>query len=297
MYLDDFLQERAPEDVGNATRSIASACLDVWEKIPFNSGLLPAINPSGEKQTAIDVYSNDAFVKALLASGSVGEVASEEMEKKATGRGALSVAMDPLDGSSNVDTNNPVGSIFGFYSNALPCSGRNLIGAAFVTYGTMVTLTASFGKGVARFVAVREKSDYAFELMDENVMIPDRAEVYGFGGLRKEWTVGVREFVESLEERGMKLRYCGTFVGDYNQVMKKGGIFAYPSLEKRPEGKLRILYETAPVAYITEQAGGYSSDGKGNLLDLAPKSLAETSPAYLGSPSVVKELESALSRS
>jgi len=293
--LDEFLRLNAPEELAALTLAIAKSSMTVWDNIPFKSGLLSEKNPSGEIQKAIDVFSNDEFVEALTSTGMAAEVASEEMDEATPGKGEVSVAMDPLDGSSNVETNNPLGSIFGFYSKKLPTSGRNLLGSLYVTYGNMVTLTFSFGKGVHRFVAVREGSSMGFELLSVNLRLPEKPEVYGFGGARTDWVPKVREFVDSLEERGMRIRYCGTFVGDYNQVLTRGGIFAYPQLVKKPKGKLRILYETAPMAFLNEQAGGYGTDGRGNLLDLEPKDLAETSPAYIGSSSIVHELEDRLS--
>lgn len=294
MKLDDFLAERTTEDLAKVTNAIAKTSLRIWERIPNTTGLLPEFNPSGERQTAIDVLANDSYVDALVKTGFVVEVASEEMATPVTAGGTLSIAMDPLDGSSNVETNNPVGSIFGFYSHRLPCSGRHLVGAAYVTFGPTVTLTFSFGRGVHRFVALHEKSDFTFYLEGEDLRIPDKPEVYGFGARRSEWIPPVLAFVASLEERGLKVRYCGTLVGDYNQVLKRGGIFAYPALRNRPQGKLRVLYETAPMAFITEQAGGYGSDGHGNILDIEPKDLSATSPAYLGTASLTREVESAI---
>jgi fructose-1,6-bisphosphatase I len=295
LKLDEFLRLNAPEDLGALTVAVSKAAILVWESIPFKSGVLSEVNPSGEKQKAIDVFSNDAFVEALTGTGRAAEVASEEMAEPTEGKGEVSVAMDPLDGSSNVETNNPLGSIFGYYSKRLPASGRSLLGACYVTYGSMLTITLSFGKGVHRFVAVREGAGFSFELLGINLRLPDTPEVYGFGGFRKEWIIPVREFVDSLQERGLRIRYCGTFVGDYNQVLGRGGIFAYPQLIDRPQGKLRVHYETAPMAYINEQAGGYASDGRRNILDIEPKALAEPSPAYIGSAALVRELERSVS--
>lgn len=295
MKLDEFLRLNAPDDLAPLTTAIANASITVWDNIPWKSGLLSATNPSGETQKAIDVFSNDLFAETLTATGYASEVASEEMSEPAEGKGRVSVAMDPLDGSSNVETNNPLGSIFGFYSKKLPASGRTLVGALYVTYGNVITLTFSFGKGVHRFVAVRDGPDMSFELLGVNLKLPDKPEVYGFGGFRSEWIPPVRDFVDSLQDRGMRIRYCGTFVGDYNQVLSRGGVFAYPQLVKKPQGKLRVLYETAPMAFLNEQAGGYASDGRKNILDIEPASLAETSPAYIGSEPLVKELEKSIS--
>ena len=297
MKLDEFLRLNAPDDLAPLTAAIAKACIAVWDSIPTKSGLLATTNPSGETQKAIDVFANDLFAEALTATGRAAEVASEEMSEPAAGKGSVSVAMDPLDGSSNVETNNPLGSIFGFYSKKLPASGRNLLGALYVTYGNVITLTFTFGKGVHRFVAVREGAGMSFELLGVNLKLPDEPEVYGFGGFRSDWIPPVRDFVDTLEGRKMRVRYCGTFVGDYNQVLSRGGIFAYPQLVKKPEGKLRVLYETAPMAYLNEQAGGYASDGRGDILDIEPATLAETSPAYIGSSPLVRELEEKVSSS
>ncbi len=295
MKLDEFLRLNAPDDLAPMTTAIAGACITVWDNIPTKSGLLSSTNPSGEAQKAIDVFANDLFAETLTATGYAAEVASEEMSEPAEGKGRVSVAMDPLDGSSNVETNNPLGSIFGFYSKRLPTSGRNLLGALYVTYGNVITLTLSFGKGVHRFVAVRDGQNMSFELLGVNLTLPEKPEVYGFGGFRSEWISPVRDFVDSLEGRGLRIRYCGTFVGDYNQVLSRGGVFAYPELVKKPKGKLRVLYETAPMAFLNEKAGGYASDGRRNILDIEPGSLAETSPAYIGSTSLVKELEGKIS--
>jgi len=294
LKLDEFLRLNAPEELASLTLAIAKASITVWDSIPFKSGLLAEVNPSGETQKAIDVFSNDVFVESLSSTGFAAEVASEEMAEPTEAKGTVSVAMDPLDGSSNVESNNPLGSIFGFYSERLPTSGRNLLGSLYVTYGSMVTITLSFGKGVHRFVAVRAGAAMNFELLGVNLKIPDKPEVYGIGGSKKDWTPPVGRFVDSLEERGLRVRYCGTFVGDYNQVLSRGGMFAYPQLRGRPKGKLRILYETAPISFLNEQAGGYGSDGRQNLLDLAPSELSETSPAYIGSPQLVRELEKAI---
>jgi fructose-1,6-bisphosphatase I len=297
MNLEEFLRLNAPEDLALITTAIAKASMTVWESIPFKSGLLADVNPSGERQKAIDVFSNDIFAEALTGTNLAREVASEEMAEAIEAKGSLSVAMDPLDGSSNVETNNPLGSIFGFYSKRLPCSGRNIAGALYVTYGNAVTITLSFGKGVHRFAAARKGPEMSFELLGLDLKVPAKPEVYGIGGFRKDWIPPVRNFVDSFEARGMRIRYCGTFVGDYNQVLSRGGIFAYPEQVGRPQGKLRVLFETAPIAYINEQAGGYATDGRRSILDIEPKILSETSPAYIGSAPLLHELERLVSSS
>ncbi len=289
--LDDFLHETKDGDISKVIHAISAAAVPVWRQIPFSLGLEEGRNPSGDRQTKIDLFANQAFVSSLLKTGAVAEVASEELVDSVKSDGHLHIAMDPLDGSSNASTNSPLGSIFGVYESSLPCSGDSLVAAAFVTYGPMLTITFSLGEGVQRFVAIERASNWSFELLDRAISIPHNGKVFGLGGLRRKWIPPVEKFVASLERRGMKLRYGGTFVGDYNQILRYGGIFGYPALRDKPKGKLRILYETAPMAFITDEAGGVASDGINPILSITPKELAETSPAYLGSGSLVRELE------
>jgi fructose-1,6-bisphosphatase I len=291
--LEDYLiQNGSSIELSRVLLAIAKSSLAVRDQLPFSTKLTRNVNTSGERQTEIDIFANNEFVTSLLTTGVVAEVASEEMPEAKKAYGRVHVAMDPLDGSSNISTNNPLGSIFGFYSSALPCSGMSLTGAAFVTYGPMLTLTLSTGNGVATFAAVpAARASTEFTLLEENLTIPAQPEVFGLGGQRKDWIDPVERFVSSLEARGLKLRYGGTFVGDYNQVLRYGGVFGYPALTNKPKGKLRVLYEAAPMAYITRQAGGYATDGLGDALLVEPSSLADTTPIYLGSAPLVRELE------
>lgn len=295
MRLEQLLREGSSKPIQDVISSIARTSLRVWESIPFKGGLLDQVNPSGERQTALDLFANDAFADDLLKTGEVSEVASEEMQAPLNGGGTLHVAMDPLDGSSNIETNNPLGSIFGVYDARLPCSGERMQAAAYVTYGPALTLTFALNEKVRRFVAVRRGSRFDFELVSSELHIPDTAEVYGFGGPRRDWISPVQAFASDLERRGARVRYCGTFVGDFNQILKHGGIFAYPALKAKPMGKLRLLYETAPMGFIATTAGGYATNGVEGILKIKPRELSETSPVYLGSKTVVRELERALS--
>jgi len=291
--LEDYLvRSGSSRDLARIILAIAESSLKVRDQLPFSTKLTRNVNTSGERQTEIDVFANDMFASSLLATGSAAEVASEEMAEAKKGHGKVHVAMDPLDGSSNISTNNTLGSIFGFYKSSLPCSGMSLRGALFVTYGPILTLTLSTGGEVATFAATRsEGAAMEFSLLEDHQRIPAKPEVFGLGGLRREWIGPVERFVASLEARGLKLRYGGTFVGDYNQVLRHGGLFGYPALKDKPKGKLRILYEAAPMAFITKHCGGYSSDGHGDALLLEPTSLADSTPIYLGSAALVKELE------
>lgn len=293
--LDEYLKAHVPGSVSSLLSTIAMASVDIRRALPTSMGMTAGTNTSGERQAKVDVYANEKFATALIGTGKVAEVASEEMSDALLSDGTVHVAMDPLDGSSNISTNNPLGSIFGFYSSKLPCSGDRLVAAAYVTYGPMLTITFATDGPVHSFAAIDTGGMPVFMLLEDNIHIPAKPEVFGLGGQRKDWIEPVERFVKSLEDRGMKLRYGGTFVGDYNQILRYGGIFGYPALKAKPKGKLRILYEAAPMAYITKHAGGASSDGARDILSLKPTTLAEPTPLYLGSESLVKEVETSIS--
>jgi fructose-1,6-bisphosphatase I len=301
MLLEDRIKQLDP-DLGRVFGTIAECAAVLSRQLPFRVGLAETLNPFGERQAKLDVYANDLFTRSLVSSGVVGEVASEELEKPirppSARREALAISMDPLDGSSNITTNNPLGSIFGVWRGTLPQKGRNQIASAFVTYGPTLTLTLTAEREVEQYVEVRDGKNLAkFVLAYKSMKLPENPQVYGFGGLRSTWVPPVERFVEKLESRAMKLRYGGTLIGDYNQVLQRGGIFSYPALKDKPEGKLRILYETAPISLITELAGGYSSNGRESILEIEPKSLTQTSAFYTGNKELVMELETDISGS
>ncbi len=288
-------------DISSVYYAIARTAQTVSKQLPFLLGMTKTLNPFGEKQAELDIFSNEVFSKALLDTGRVGWVASEELETPLDGftqtSDSIAVAMDPIDGSSNITTNNPLGSIFGIWRGALPKKGRELVAAAFVTYGPTLTITLSSSGSVDQYVEVREgKNSGKFALAYTKMELPQKPEVYGFGGTRSDWIPPVERFVRNIEARGMRLRYGGTFIGDYNQVIRRGGIFSYPAHMGKPGGKLRICYETAPISYLTELQGGNSSDGKSSILDISPTSFIQTSPFYVGNADLVEELEAEIAK-
>ncbi len=300
IFLEDGVAD-FERDVAKVLETIAKGARVISKELSFRVGLTENLNPFGEKQAELDVFANDLFSKVLLGTRVVGQIASEELQKPITSSlessKSISVAMDPLDGSSNITTNNPLGSIFGIWRGPLPQKGREQIASAFVTYGPTLSITLTAGMGVDQYVEAREGENAGrFVLSYKTIKLPERPEVYGFGGSRNTWIPEVERFVTSLEERGLRLRYGGTFIGDYNQVLRRGGIFSYPALKGKPDGKLRILYETAPVSLITEAAEGYSSNGKESILDIEPKSLTQTSAFYTGNRGLVKELETEIAK-
>ena len=274
---------------------LAELSLKISREIPRTLGMTEGMNVYGEQQAELDVWSNGLLTKRLLRSGLVREVASEEMDKVVKAdQGEYSVAIDPLDGSSNIKTNNLVGTIIGIYHDKpLPAKGRNLLCALYFLYGPYLEAVVGIKNGV--FFAApagRGLGASKFVSTGEPQRLPSKGSVYGIGGSRDKWTTRVRDFAERLEKKKLKFRYGGSFVGDYNQVLCSGGFFAYPELLDAPEGKYRLQFESNPIGFITERAGGRSSTGKGSILDVEPVSIAQRVPTYLGNRDLVSEFES-----
>jgi fructose-1,6-bisphosphatase I len=242
-------------------------------------------NIHGDEQLALDRNADEILKNQLQFSGFVREYASEELSaivKIGTGDEQYFVTADPLDGSSLVDTNLSIGTIIGIHRDSIFGDGRSsMVAALYITYGPLITMVYSAGKGAHEFVLNREGE---YVLSEENISFKERGSIYSPGGLRKDWTPAHLNFLEYLEEQGYKLRYSGGFVPDINQILiKKGGIFTYPALKKEPQGKLRLLFELQPMAFIVEQAGGMATNGREDILSLRVDDLENRSPIYIGS--------------
>jgi len=242
-------------------------------------------NIFGEEQLALDKSSDAILKNQLQFSGFVREYASEEQDQIVQiGKGAEKyfVTADPLDGSSLVDTNLAIGTIIGIHNGAMYGKGRDtMVAALYITYGPLITMVYSAGKGTHEFVLNREGE---YVLSEENIRLNEKGGIYSLGGLRRDWTPEHLRFVEYLEAEGYKLRYSGGFVPDINQVLiKNGGIFTYPALKKSPHGKLRLMFELLPMAFLIEQAGGKATDGKQLILDIPVEDIGQRSPIYIGS--------------
>jgi len=248
-------------------------------------GVAGTSNLYGEEQLALDVLSDRILRKRLIHSGVVCCIASEEMDEiftaQATADGLYSVAYDPLDGSSLVDVNLAVGTIVGIYQgNDLLQPGRRMVGAMYILYGPRVSLVYSVGKGVHEFT-MNQLMEYT--LTRENVQMKPSGDMHSPGGLRKKYSDENERFVRYLEDRGSKLRYSGGFVPDINQILMKGkGLFMYPALKDAPDGKLRLLFELNPMAFLLEQAGGAATNGDMPILDIVPEGLDQRAPVYIG---------------
>jgi fructose-1,6-bisphosphatase I len=242
-------------------------------------------NIYGEEQLTLDKSADEILKNQLEYSGFVREYASEERDSVIQiGKGdeKYFITADPLDGSSLVDTNLAIGTIIGIHKESMLAEGKKTLAAAvYITYGPLITMVYSAGKGTHEFVLNREGE---YVLSEENITLKERGDIYSLGGLRKEWTPAHLNYIEFLEKEGYKLRYSGGFVPDINQVLiKRGGIFTYPALKKSPKGKLRLLFELQPMAFIIEQAGGMATDGKQDILSIKVEDLDQRCPIYIGS--------------
>ena len=274
------------ENLTHLICEIAEACKYIIHSISTGDlGVAGTSNLYGEKQLELDVLADRILRKRLDHSRVVANMMSEEMDEiipvSPDCDGKYSVAFDPLDGSSLVDVNLAVGTIVSIFEGCdLLQPGRKQVAAVYVLYGPRTTLVYSVGKGVHEFGMnmLRE-----FTLLQENITLKSQGDLYSPGGQRNLYTPGVEAYINKLEDRGVKLRYSGGFVPDINQILLKGqGIFFYPHLKNQPQGKLRLLFELSPMAYLIEQAGGAASNGRQPILDLQPQQIHERSPVFIG---------------
>lgn len=270
--------------------AVADVAPEIRAGLPGRRTAAGGENVTGDEQLAADVWADDVLCERLTALETVGAYASEEREEVVQSGEGYSLAVDPLDGSSNLQSNNPMGIIVGVYDGPLPAPGRDLVGAAYVLFGPITTMVTAI-TGVATNWVIED--DGTRRSIGE-LSLPDDPTVYGFGGRVPEWSEAFEAHVRSVEE-DLKLRYGGAMIADVNQVLTYGGIFGYPGLQSRPEGKLRLLFEGAPVAHIVEAAGGASSDGNRSLLDVEPTELHQRTPVFVGNESCIADVEAALS--
>jgi fructose-1,6-bisphosphatase I len=271
---------------------MADAAPEIRAGLPERRAKAATENESGEAQLEADVWADDLLYDRIADVEGVNWYGSEERPEPLTVGDAadgIAVAIDPLDGSSNVKSNNPCGTVVGLYDEPLPAPGSSLVAAAFVLYGPITTMTVARDGSVTEYLVEEgDRTDLG------SVELPDDPVVYGFGGRVPDWTERFEAYVRDVEKE-LKLRYGGAMIADVNQVLEYGGIFGYPALQSRSEGKLRACFESMPMAYIVESAGGASSDGARSLLDLEPDSLHERTPTFVGNESVIEDLEAALS--
>jgi len=269
-------------------------------------------NVQGEEVKKLDVFANEQFIHALKERGEVCAIASEEnegmIEFNATfsKTGKYVVAFDPLDGSSNIDVNVSVGSIFSIYRKTTEgdCAtledfmqaGAQQVAAGYVIYGSSTMLVYSTGNGVNGFTL--DPSIGAFFLSHPDMKIPKTGKIYSINeGNYVHFPQGVKDYIKYCQiqdkatSRPYSSRYIGSAVADFHRNMLKGGIFIYPSTATAPKGKLRLLYECNPLAFLVEQAGGTASDGVNRILNIKPTSLHQRTPLFIGSTDMVAQAE------
>ncbi len=270
-------------------------------------GFTGETNVQGEAVKKMDVFANEVFIAVFEQSGLVCRLASEEMEKpyyipENCPIGRYTLLYDPIDGSSNVDVNLNIGSIFSIRQQEgtdldgsaqdLLQNGHQQLAAGYVLYGPSTVLVYSIGRGVHAFTL--DPSLGEFILSAENIQMPDHGPVYSVNeGNFWQWDEAIRDFIRYVHRHeGYSARYSGALVGDVHRILFQGGVFLYPGTLKQPDGKLRLLYESAPLAYLIEQAGGKASTGTQPLLDVVPTKLHARSPLIVGSKQDVELVES-----
>ncbi len=269
-------------------------------------------NIQGEKVKKLDVYANEQFISALSSGGETCAIASEENDELVpiTTRVAKNanyvVCIDPLDGSSNIDVNVSVGTIFSIYrrtdSDKPPAEtdflqqGTAQVAAGYVIYGSSTMLVYTTRRGVNGFTL--DPSIGEFCLSHPDMKCPDAGIIYSINeGNYTQFPEGVKRYIkycqaqEDATNRPYSSRYIGSLVSDFHRNLLKGGIFIYPLTAKSPKGKLRLLYECNPLAFIIEQAGGTASDGQRRILELIPTSLHQRTPLFIGSARMVAKAE------
>ncbi|QDX39637.1 class 1 fructose-bisphosphatase [Salarchaeum sp. JOR-1] len=274
--------------------TVAAAAPEIRAGLPGRRRKTDGENESGETQLAADVWADELLEERLTALDSVGAYASEERADVVDAGDGVSVAVDPLDGSSNLKSNNPMGTVVGVYDAPLPAPGTELVAAGFALYGPITTMVVAEG-GSESAASDATATEYVVEDGTPrdvgSVELPDDPTVYGFGGRVPDWTESFEAFVREVEDE-LKLRYGGAMIADVSQVLTYGGVFGYPGLRDRPAGKLRLLFEGAPIAYVVEAAGGASTDGAQSLLDADCTELHQRTPVFVGNDAYVSRVES-----
>ncbi len=269
-------------------------------------------NVHGERQARLDLYANAVFTRSLIHNGGICIIGSEEESdpihvRKPELRGKYVVTIDPLDGSSNIDYNVSIGTIFGIYRKKTPGGvekaatvedllqpGKDLVAAGYIIYGSSTMLVYTAGDNVYGFTL--DDSLGEFLLSYPKITMPQREGYLSVNESNfKSWSAGAQKAVKEFRENGdYTSRYVGSCVADFHRNLLSGGIFLYPPEPKvvgKGEGKLRLLYEAAPLAYIMEQAGGAASDGYRRILEKQPEHLHQKTPFYVGNKKAVKKIE------
>ena len=317
--IERFILDQQPEyargELTNLLYDIALAAKIIAHKTN-RAGLIDILgeagqtNVQGESQQKLDIYAHNIVRQLCDHTGRLCLMVSEEVEEaipipEKYSKGSYVLVFDPLDGSSNIDVNVSIGTIFGIYhcvdherrgrdEDALQ-PARELVAAGYVLYGASTMLVYSTGDGVHGFTLNPEYGE--FLLSHPHIRLPEPPAYYSVNAsYYSRWSPGVQRFVDWLEGKeadspNVSARYIGSLVADFHRNLLRGGIFCYPAEDGRSGGKLRLLYEAGPLAYLIEQAGGYASDGRQSILDLVPTHLHQRVALFMGNRSLVERLE------
>ena len=274
-------------------------------------GRAGATNIQGEQQQKLDVFADDIIFRVCDHTGRLCAMASEEREDiipipEPFKKGSYVLVYDPLDGSSNIDVNVSIGTIFGIYRclnwdlrgrrEDVLQPGRRLVAAGYVLYGSSTMLVYTTGQGVHGFTLDPELGE--FLLSHENMRLPEPPTFYSVNhAYFDRWSPAIQRYLRWLQGRegregpALSSRYIGSLVADFHRNLLRGGVFCYPAEKDKPNGKIRLLYEAGPLAFLAEQAGGYASSGYEPILDIDPTDLHQRTPLFVGNRSLVYQVE------
>jgi len=236
-------------------------------------------NATGDNQLALDIKCDLVVIEAMKSVKEINTLVSEEQDEAMVlnPEGKYFVAYDPLDGSSLVDVNLSIGSIFGIYEDALEVP--NLVAAVYVVFGPRTEIVVAMDGEVKHYLLQNGTFEYV-----KNLQLKEQGKLMAPGGTQQNWPSFHKEMIDGFFQEGYRLRYSGGMVPDLHQILLKGGgLFSYPSTSDKPEGKLRMLYEAIPFAFIYKMAGGDQTSGTADLLSLTPRHIHDTTPCFFGS--------------
>lgn len=315
--LKNFLSSNSDSSLVKVFEALEVAAVRVSREVTIKGlgedihGAHHSENSHGEQQQKLDLFADDQFQDAFRKSGVIAGLASEEIDEAIQFDenldGDYIVMIDPLDGSSNIDVNVAIGTIFAIYERVSETgaplvdedflqSGRHIVAAGYLNYSVSTQFVISTGQGVHIFTL--DPLINEFHLVDDNVEIPEDGKFYAINEVNfDDFDKRLKDFIQYCRDKrkpnGNRMytgRYIGSLVADFHRNLLKGGIYVYPATVEAPQGKLRLLYEGNPMAFLIEQAGGYATDGNVNILDIVPTELHQKCPLYVGSKVMMDEV-------
>ncbi len=309
---EERIHPSATGEFSNLLRDITLAVKIVQKEVSLAGlvdilGFTGSMNVHGEAVKKLDIYANEKIIQSMTQGGHFAALASEENEDivlipERSKWAKYIMLFDPLDGSSNIDVNINIGTIFSIYKRSSSLGtepatadflqpGTKLLAAGYVIYGPSTVLVYSSGHGVHAFTL--DPSIGEFLLSHNNLQVPQKGKMYSVNeGYYNLWDENIKEYINFIksEENNYSLRYIGSLVADFHRTLMYGGVFLYPADKKNPNGKLRLQYELNPLAYLMEQAGGLAIAGSQNIKDILPTGLHQRSPVFIGSRENINEL-------